>query len=345
MLTIDILFPLMGIHDGNEYYDFIVILVFLFHITVSCGIFSWYLGGPLLFVMSWISRLSQGEYDPPRNIFNRRGKLKSSYKLYREVIFNIQSLSTSLKKAEKERTKLEEAKKDWIAGISHDLKTPLTYITGYSTLLLNETYSWSNEEKESFLHEIHNKCQHLENLVQDLNYSIQINNYPTSLVPLQLQKANIVEFMKNLLADTWNDPHAQSYNLEFHFVKEYIPISFDKRLLYRALQNLLMNAILHNPPATNVHVTLSMKNEHFISITIADNGVGMDQETLNNLFQKYYRGTTTNSPEYGTGLGMAIVKNLILAHGGHITVESEVSKGTTFCIQLPINPPDNNKSA
>ncbi|MNC73359.1 Sporulation kinase E [compost metagenome] len=71
-------------------------------------------------------------------------------------------------------------------------------------------------------------------------------------------------------------------------------------------------------------------------ITISDDGTGMDEDTLNNLFQKYYRGAKDGSPKLGTGLGMAIVKSLILAHGGFLTVDSEVSKGTAFHICLPV---------
>ena len=105
--------------------------------------------------------------------------------------------------------------------------------------------------------------------------------------------------------------------------------------MHRALQNLIMNAIIHNPEGTNIHIKIEKEKEHFVSITISDDGVGMNQVIVENLFNKYYRGTTTNVSKFGTGLGMAIVKNLIHAHGGHIKVESEESVGTTIQIILP----------
>ncbi|MEK8127727.1 HAMP domain-containing sensor histidine kinase [Paenibacillus filicis] len=337
MGTIEFVFPLLGMADGDPYYDFWVFLVFLVHIIACSLIFGWYFASPLSFIMEWVSNLSQGVYSPPalkRSIFTKSHKLRKPYQLYDEVISNINALSDTLEQAKQDRHRLEEAKKEWIAGISHDLKTPLTYITGYSTLLLNEEYTWSEEEKRSFLHEIQKKGQHLEALIQDLNVSIQMID-TQGPVPLNPKEANLIVFLKNLLADTWNDPRAFSYELQFLSEEECLSFVFDERLMYRALQNLLMNSILHNPPGTAIEVSLRKESNQSILITISDNGIGMDQETLNNLFQKYYRGTTTNSSEFGTGLGMAIAKSLIHAHGGQILVESTPGGGTTFTILLP----------
>ena len=106
---------------------------------------------PSLVHVVWIQQLTEGKYGAPTDkykIYNNKGKLRSPYRLYDEVIMNIFSLSEHLKKAKQEREKLEEAKKEWMAGISHDLKTPLSYITGYSTLLLEKEYSWTEDEKD-----------------------------------------------------------------------------------------------------------------------------------------------------------------------------------------------------
>ncbi|WP_223066201.1 sensor histidine kinase [Paenibacillus caui] len=338
MLSIDYLFPLIGIVEGNTYYDLYVLLVFLFNIMGCSVLFSWYFGGPLWFMMSWISNLSKGVYEPPytkSRVYTRKNKLRKPYQLYEEVIENIHSLSNSLKQAEKDRNKLEEAKRDWIAGISHDLKTPLTFVTGYSALLLNEDYIWSEEEKSTFLNEIHTKGLYIEDLIQDLNLSFQMNN-SQSPFPLHLSKLNLFEFMQRLIADVANDPRAFQYDLSFHSEEGDMELHADEKLLYRALQNLLMNAIEHNPAGTSIHVTLNREQDQLAQIAISDNGVGMDQDMLDNLFSKYYRRSTAKTSKYGTGLGMAIVKSLILAHGGHLTVDSELSKGTTFTITLPL---------
>ncbi|WP_019638825.1 sensor histidine kinase [Paenibacillus fonticola] len=338
MLTIDGLFPVIGLYEDMPGYDLLVLVVFALSVALSSIFFSWYFSNPIWYIISWISQLSKGVYGPPevnRSILTRQGKLKAPYRLYSEVLSNINELSLSLQKAEQEREQLEQLKKDWIAGVSHDLKTPLTYITGYSALLLNKDYTWNEEERHDFLQEILKKGEQMEALIQDFNLSLQINQ-TKSLIPLKLEEGNIVEFIKGLLADTWNDPNYEQYDLSFHSEETAVLLSFDKRLLYRAMQNLLMNAILHNPEGTQINVSLSNENNQFVKITIQDNGVGMDQQTLENLYKKYYRGMSSiRSEKYGMGLGMAIVKDLIEAHGGYITVDSEQGKGTSFFIILP----------
>ncbi|OEH94432.1 sensor histidine kinase [Bacillus solimangrovi] len=337
MFTIDVIFPIIDLKENDRWYDLIVILIFLLNILLCSLLYALYFGGPLWFMLSWIQQLTYGKYEPPYtkwNVYTKKNKLRLRYKLYEEVIVNIHSLAEHLKRAEIDRQKLDESKRDWMAGISHDLKTPLTYITGYSALLLNEEYSWTEEEKTSFINEISHKSHHIDALIQDLNLSFKMNN-SDSPIPLNKSQGNIIEFTKKLIADVGNDPRSFNYYLSFQSKENNIEIAFDEHLIYRALQNLIMNAILHNPEGTSVKVSVINNGEEFIEIVISDDGVGMDQYTIDNLFKKYYRGTTTNSSEFGTGLGMAIVKSLILAHGGEINVESEVSKGTSLTVRLP----------
>ncbi|PWV89408.1 signal transduction histidine kinase [Paenibacillus cellulosilyticus] len=338
MLTVEVLLPALGLTEEMESYDLIVFLAFAVNIGLSSALFSWYFSSPIWLIITWISNLSREPAIPTNTnrIYTKKNKLKAPYRLYSEVITNIEELGVNLQQAELERAKLEELKRDWIAGISHDLKTPLTYISGYSALLLNEDYTWSSEEQRSFITEIMRKGKHMEDLIQDLSLSLQMNQNE-SVIPIHLEPSDVVEFIRSLLADTWNDPRLQAYDLNFHSDCDTLILSFDSKLLYRAIQNLIMNAILHNPPGTNISVHLSSENAHAATLIIKDTGVGMDQETLSHLFNKYDRGTTTNSKEFGTGLGMAIVKSLIVAHGGTISVQSKVSEGTTFFITLPKN--------
>ncbi|MUG43628.1 sensor histidine kinase [Paenibacillus woosongensis] len=339
MLIIDGILPMLGLYEEMPGYDLILLVLFAVSIIVSSLIFSWYFSRPIWLIISWISRLSQGTYQEPADsdkMYTKRNKLKRPYRLFREIITNIYELSDQLRKSQQEREKLEQLKKDWIAGISHDLKTPLTYISGYSALLLNEEYSWSEEEKQSFMQEILKKSKHMEALIQDFNLSLQLQETKAQ-IPLRLEEANLVEFLKSLLADTWNDPDLQEYDLSFHCEEDSIPFSFDRRLLYRAIQNLLINAVMHNPPGTAISVQLTNVQNQFIKVTIEDNGVGMDRATIGNLFKKYYRGGTldSSSAHHSMGLGLSIVKDLILAHRGHISVNSIPAKGTTFDITIP----------
>ena len=104
--------------------------------------------------------------------------------------------------------------------------------------------------------------------------------------------------------------------------------------MHRAFSNLLVNSIVHNPPGTKI--TVQLAEGQMAEIQIADNGSGMDEEDTKHLFDRYYRGTSTDTHVGGTGLGMAIVKQIITAQGGSVQVESEPGKGTVFLVRLPL---------
>ncbi|MGE7928707.1 sensor histidine kinase [Lysinibacillus xylanilyticus] len=327
--------PLFKNSVSEAYQSLLVAWIFGFSTIVCIAVFGWYFGGPLSFIMSWIHQLSQENYKLPvglSKIYTRKGKLRMRYMLYQEVLQHLQSLSGKLKAAETEREKVEQAKQEWIAGISHDLKTPLTYITGYSTLLLNDQYDWSKEEARSFIQEISDKGKHMEELIQDLSLVIQFNNTDGKL-PLHKTNQDIVDFIKRIVANISNNPKANDYILHFKTDTTAINTDFDTKFMQRILQNILMNSIIHNPPNTNIYTQIFDRVEH-VEIHIVDNGVGMSQHMMENIFQQYYRGTTTESSSEGTGLGMAIVYKLVQAHNGTISVQSEPSNGTTFIITL-----------
>ncbi|MEK3782764.1 sensor histidine kinase [Paenibacillus sp. FSL R5-0810] len=336
VIMLEGLLPVLGIHISMDDEGLVVGGIFGASTLLCIALFGWYFGGPLGFIMSWIHRLSQDIYKPPANvskIYTRKGKLRMRFRLYREVLEHLQSLGSILQANEIERTQIEQAKQDWIAGISHDLKTPLTYIKGYSALLLNEQYEWSKEEAISFIREMDDKGKHMEELIQDLSLVTQLNRADGAL-PLQKTNQDLVEFTKRVVADISNNPQAGSYHLHFQADSPAIHVDFDSKFMQRILQNIMMNSVLHNPEHTDIYVQIADSGEHAV-IRIKDNGVGMPAHTVEHLFHQYYRGTTTDSSSEGTGLGMAIVYKLVQAHDGTITVESEPSKGTTFTVLLP----------
>ena len=105
-------------------------------------------------------------------------------------------------------------------------------------------------------------------------------------------------------------------------------------MLRRAFSNLLVNAVVHNPAGTAITVRINRDTHAVVQIT--DNGRGMDEQSVSHLFDRYYRGTPTDAPAGGTGLGMAIVKQIITAHQGTVNVRSKIGEGTSVVVQLPI---------
>lgn len=337
MMVIEVLFPILYITEAYKYYDLLVFIGIALNIIICSTIFGWYFGGPLWFIISWIANLSKGNYDPPakkRKIYTKKNKLKRRYRLYEEVIVHLHTLSISLQKAEHDRIELERAKKDWIAGISHDVKTPLTYITGYSALLLNDQYNWKEEEKITFLQEIERKARHIESLVQDLHLSYQMDNNEM-LIPLQLNKVNIIELVQTILADIANDPRARKYHFSFQSSLDRMQMEVDEKLIQRIFQNILMNAVIHNDEGTNIEVIIEKLNDAHIQFIVKDDGKGMESEVVDHLFNSNYVMFPKNRLD-DNGLGMSIVQKLVTAHQGQISVTSEKYKGTTIIISLPI---------
>ncbi|MBW8351152.1 HAMP domain-containing histidine kinase [Bacillus sp. IITD106] len=333
-LAMEGILPKLGL-DG-ERYDWMVIVVIGIVTALWIIWFGWYFGSPLLLVMKWIHQLGNEDFSPlidRYKMYNRKGKFKMRFHLYQEVIMQLDRMQGQLKKSNVERAQLEEAKRDWIAGISHDLKTPLTYIKGYSTLLLNPDYDWTKEEQRNFIQEIDDKGTHMEQLVQDLNLAIRFDSAQSA--PIRKTTQNIVAFIQKVVAEVSNDLGAQKHHFELHTESHDLAIGFDSHLLKRALQNIYLNAIIHNETPVMIKTKIE-KQQDLLTIRIHDNGIGMTEETKQNLFNRYYRGTTTEQKSEGTGLGMAIVKNLIEAHDGVVEVESALQKGTTFTISLPI---------
>lgn len=332
-IVIEIILPKLGL--GDERYEWLV-LIFICMVTIVCLLlFGWYFGRPILIIMKWINQLAYGNHSRFREyeqMHTRQGKFKIRYRIYQEVFTHLENMRLQLEKAKVERAQVELAKLDWMAGISHDLKTPLTYIKGYSTLLLNVEYDWSNKEQHKFIQEIHDKGTHMEQLVQDLGLAIRFDG--SQKIPIHRSPQNIVKFIQLILADMSNELRAQQHHFELQTSTEDIRFAFDAHLLNRALINIYMNSILHNKEFTNILTQINQNKQHVI-IHIQDDGNGMTEETKQNIFNRYYRGTTTDQPSEGTGLGMAIVKQIIEAHDGSIRVESELHKGTTFTITLP----------
>ncbi len=338
MLSIDFLLPGLGVTESSRYYDLLVILVFFIHLTGCSIIFSFYFVHPIWFIVTWISNLTRGIYQPPgvkSRVYGKDDRLRRPFRLYEEVITNIHQLSVSLEQAEGQRARLEESKRSWIAGISHDLKTPLTCVIGYSALLLNQEYTWSQDELSGFLKEIHLKGQYIEDLIEDLNISTQLGGAPQPQIPLRLEEVDMVDFVRRLIAALANDPGVEGYEFGFHPEEEHMPLCIDKKLIYRALMNLLVNSVEHNPAGTCIQVTMAERPGEAVEIRIEDNGVGMDENTLENLFGENRNAAGKSSRKFGTGLGMSIAKKLVALHGGSLTVESKPSEGTVFNIVFP----------
>lgn len=295
---------------------------------------------PILHIIRWIQNLSQEIYQIPKgmeytvgghNTGNSSVLNRSINFFYKDLFLHMEMLTHKLKQNEIEREIAEENRSEWIAGITHDLKTPLSYIQGYSSMIVAEQYHWSYEELKDFGSKIEEKSKHIKNLIDDLNITFQSDS---GKLTLKRSRADIIEFLRNTVLDTANSPRSSEYQFSFVTERKSYDMNIDKVLFQRALQNILMNAILHNPPGTEIEVCVKSEIRG-LQISISDNGKGMDEEEVNKLFERYYRGVPTDSPAEGSGLGLAIARQLIELHDGLIKAKSIKGQGTVIEISFP----------
>ncbi|MDM5286020.1 sensor histidine kinase [Peribacillus frigoritolerans] len=317
----------------------LIIFIVLFLLLLT-GTF-WYarkFGVPLITMMKWIQNLGSGLYEQPLDLhqrpilLNKKGKLKRKYRLYKDLITTLEQLTETLHQNETQRRKMTQTRDEWISGLSHDLKTPLASISGYAQMLESENYSWTERETREFALIIAEKSGYMMELLEDLTLTYRLRN---QALPIVKEEVDIIEFIRRTMIHFINDPANNYMKFVFQPQNETAIASIDTKWFQRIIDNLILNAIHYNPSGTTITVSISPIEQHLLIITIEDDGIGMDNETLDRLFQRYYRGTNTSDSGRGTGLGMAITKQLVHLHGGSINVKSSPQKGTTVRIILP----------
>lgn len=140
------------------------------------------------------------------------------------------------------------------------------------------------------------------------------------------EEVNIVNLVKNSVIDIFNDPRYSERDIEFISSKPKINKSVDEILIKRAISNLIYNALVHNDE--NVSIVVKIFEDNNVHILISDNGCGINEEEIKYVFERYYRGTNTGESHKGSGLGMAIVKEIINAHNADIKIKSKIGVGT-----------------
>jgi signal transduction histidine kinase len=343
---------LVGIHESNSASSIeaglfktinnSILIIFIGLFLVLLIVTFWYarkFGVPLITMMKWIQNLGSGLYEQPLDfhqrpiLLNKEGKLKRKYRLYKDLIATLSQLTVALKENEAQRHKMTQTREEWISGLSHDLKTPLASISGYAQMLETENYSWTERETKEFAGIIAEKSAYMMELLEDLTLTYRLKN---QALPITKEQVDINDFIRRAIIHFINDPANNDKEFIFQPYNGKALASIDPKWFQRIIDNLIANAIKYNPSGTAITVSISPIEQHLLIITITDNGKGMDNETLEKLFQRYYRGTNTSDTSNGTGLGLTITKQLVQLHGGSINVKSAPHKGTTVRIILPI---------
>lgn len=209
----------------------------------------------------------------------------------------------------------------------------LSPIKGYAELLADGTAGEPQTVRE-YGSLILKNAEHTEKLINDLKLTWQLDS---GTFPFQPQQVRMERYLKELVIDIFNDPAFSDREIAFESDAVDVSAAIDPELFRRAVGNLVINGLVHNPPDTKVTVSVRKDQGNSVCISVRDDGKGISEEEQAKLFTRYYRGTNTKEKPEGSGLGLAIAKQIVSLHGGEIAVKSRVGEGTEFTIRLPGN--------
>ena len=241
-----------------------------------------------------------------------------------------QSLINILNEAFSEEREKRLVKSRMVAMFSHDFRNPLSTILISSGMIRNYEDRLSPERKKKHLERIDGSVHLLIQMLDDMLTVAELEDGKLRYLP---QIINLTVFVE-ALAEEFRLIDEDSHKLTIHSsLKSWVQA--DPKLLRQILANLISNAIKYSSSGTEVTITLSAEDAHTFNLSVQDQGIGIPEESLSQLFEPFYRASNTKSIQ-GTGLGLSIVKDCVERHNGHIDVSSEINKGTTFFVDFPI---------
>ena len=229
------------------------------------------------------------------------------------------------------RYELDKSRREFVANVSHEMRTPLTSIKGACETILSDR-NMPPETEDFFLHMAVDECDRMTRIVSDLLVLSRLDNKRTkwSIQKFDTNAAlrHICEVMRVEAA-----AHSHKLSLESGQLPEIVA---DKERIEQVIINVVSNAIKYTPDGGEIKLKARADGE-FVEIAISDNGIGIPSEDLPHLFERFYRVEKSRTSETGgTGLGLAIAKEIVDAHGGSISISSELGSGTTVTIRLPL---------
>ncbi|EOT2986107.1 sensor histidine kinase [Clostridium perfringens] len=280
--------------------------------TIMGFIISRSITRPINKLMTKAKYISKGEYD-------KKIEINTDILEINDLINSINNLSQSIKEQENIRKRLT-------GDISHELKTPLTNIQSHLEAMIDGIW----EPTEERLLSVKEEAERLSSLVSDMQ---KLNKYDESSIKLKKDNVNISDIICFLIFQFSN--LAKSKNIKIEYEKKNINLYCDKDKITQALVNILSNAIRYSNEGSTIFIEEKLKDNKVI-ISIEDQGIGISEEDLKYVFERFYRADKSRTRATGgTGIGLTIVKSIVSSHGGEVKLESKLGEGSKFTIILP----------
>ena len=315
------------IRYGNNFFDLkriqifpILILVIIF---VNC-LFCLFL---YLYSVTFLNRNIQP-------IINAIGKLPVGLNKQVNSVQELNRLTLAVNSANKKLRKNEEFKENWISGIAHDIKTPLSVIVANASLAIEKT---DNDDLLKNLKPTLVESHYIQNLLNDLNIFARLTN---SNLKLNQEITDIIPFFKEIIIQIINQEIWNDFNFEFIPDNKLLgkKMYIEKSLMSRVIHNLIYNSVLHNPSGCNIQIVLNYISRNKFSVIIRDNGIGTSTDRLKNI-NKIEEFNFDISGVRRSGMGLKISNQIVDLHGGSMIITSEQGEYFQTEIILPIESP------
>jgi len=248
-------------------------------------------------------------------------------RLYQELYRRADELKSTVSKLKE----LDRLKNEFLQNVSHELRTPVAVIQGYLGLLESGELGDLRPEQREAVSIINKRVQALSNMVRDITLILEIQSRPLQMEPLLLE-----ELVGAVVHEYTPAAERAGLKLSLEMPLSLSPVAGSHYYLYRALGHLLENAVKFTPAGGLINVRLLQVGDQ-VQIQVSDTGIGIALEEQGRIFERFYQVDGSATRRYsGLGLGLAVVKEVVEAHGGRVNVESEVGKGSVFTISLPV---------
>lgn len=248
----------------------------------------------------------------------------------------LSGVANSINRASYILSRQNQARANWISGVSHDIRTPLSMIMGYAERIKRENGVEAHIRTEAEI--IERQGVKIKELVQDLNLVSQLEY---EMQPIRKDPVRLSGLLRSYTAELLNAGLSDSYSVEIEILPEAETIVFecDARLISRAINNLVQNSIRHNPDGCTIKLSLSLSGEDIL-LSVSDNGVGMPEEKIHEIEKKpHYIESTDDRLDLRHGLGLILVRQIVAAHNGHMRIHNEISMGCKVVLQFSTETP------
>lgn len=303
-----------------------VLIVSIVIAIILATIFTWWLVRPLKRITSRVVEIGAGNYAARMEV-SGADEIAQLGKTINEMAEHVEASVEALQTTDRMRREL-------VANVGHDLRTPLAAIKGHIEEAIRFEEENRPEDAVGAIRSASNQIEYLQNLVDDLFELSQLENPSPSL---RSEPVPIAELISDVTRGHVHQATAEQISISIQVESELPIIEADGVRLKRLLDNLISNARRHTPAGGTIAIE-ARRDGTDLEILVRDSGEGMNESSIGQIFDRYYRGDSSRTRDkHGTGLGLAISKAVAELHGGSLTADSSLGKGTTMSVRLPIS--------